>query len=68
MNIKDRYPKGTKIKCINMKDSLHPIPPGTIGLVDHVDDAGQIHMHWENGSSLALIPEVDEFQIIDQKT
>ena len=38
--------------------------PGSIGTVDHVDNAGTIHMSWENGSSLGLIPGEDRFKII----
>lgn len=37
------------------------MPAGLTGIVDSVDDLGQIHCHWENGSSLALIPGVDHF-------
>lgn len=43
------------------------VPPGSKGTVDHVDDMGQIHMRWENGSSLALNVEVDQFDIITQQ-
>lgn len=68
MNIKDKYPTGTKIKCIYMQDSTHPVPFGTVGTVNYVDDANQIHVNWENGSSLALIPGIDEFEIIEHAT
>ena len=30
--------------------------PGLKGIVKSVDDAGQLHMIWENGRSLALVP------------
>ena len=60
--IKRRYPKGTKIKCLEMSDPYHPVPPGTVGEVEHVDDMGTIHMKWENGSSLGLIYGEDRFQ------
>ena len=36
---------------------------GLRGIVDHVDDAAQIHCIWQNGSSLALIPGEDKFHI-----
>ena len=62
--IKNRYPKGTKIKLIEMNDVQAP-PIGTTGIIDFVDDIGQIHISWNNGSSLALIPDVDKFEIID---
>jgi hypothetical protein len=37
---------------------------GLEGTVNSVDDAGQIHVSWENGSTLALIEGVDAFKII----
>ena len=62
------YPEGTKIKLNYMKDNYNPVPSGTQGIVDHVDDAGQIHVKWENGSSLALLYDEDDFEIINEKT
>ena len=59
--LRQRYPKGTRLKLISMEDP-HGVPEGTVGAVDFIDDAGQIHMKWETGSCLALIPEVDRFQ------
>lgn len=59
--LKEKYPVGTIIQCILMRDDLHPVPSGTIGTVKSIDDAGQIHMNWENGSTLALVPNTDEF-------
>lgn len=67
MNYKEKYPKGTKIRCIYMDDPYHPVPPGTIGTVDFVDDAGTIHVHWENGSSLGLIEGEDQFEVLRPK-
>ena len=62
--LRKRYPAGTQIRLINMNDSLNPVEPGTVGVVDHVDDGGNIHMKWENGRSLALIEGVDEFEVL----
>ena len=62
--IKAQYPEGTKIKLIAMDDMQAP-PPGTIGTVVCVDDAGSIHVRWETGSGLALIPGVDSFKKIE---
>ena len=41
--IHEMYPKGAVVRLIHMDDYIHPVPDGTIGVVDHVDDAGQIH-------------------------
>lgn len=62
--IRKKYPKGTKIKCINMDDGM-PIKGGTIGEVEFVDDIGSIFMIWPNGRTTALIPGVDDFEIVD---
>lgn len=59
--IKEKYPVGTKIELVNMEGESH-MEPGLIGEVTDVDDIGQIHMKWENGSSLALNTEVDSFK------
>lgn len=59
--MKKDYPAGTKVKLVSMVDDVNPVPSGTIGEVTFVDDMGQIHVNWENGSGLALIPMVDSF-------
>lgn len=61
--IKDKYPEGTKVRLESMEDEKQ-MPEGLEGVVDFVDDIGQIHCKWENGSSLALIEGVDDFRVI----
>ena len=56
--LRRQYPPGTKIKC---NDDCHPVPDGTLGTVQFVDDAGTIHVGWDNGSSLGLVPGEDQF-------
>lgn len=58
------YPSGTRIKLNYMEDE-HGVESGTYGTVDFVDDAGQIQMIWDNGRTLALIADVDSFEIVD---
>ena len=62
--LRERYPAGIRIRLIHMADDIAPVPPGTIGSVALIDDAGNIHMNWENCRSLALIEGVDEFEVI----
>lgn len=60
--IRQNYQPGTKVVLDEkMEDPYREMPAGLTGIVDSVDDLGQIHCHWENGSSLALIPGVDHF-------
>ena len=63
---KEMYPKGTRIELIDMDDPYAPVPSGTKGTVVCVDDMGQIHMKWDNGRTLALVPSVDEFKTIKE--
>ena len=34
----------------------------TMERLDHVDDAGTIHMKWDNGRTLGLVPVEDQFR------
>ena len=62
--LRERYPAGTIIRLIHMDDPYAPVPPGTIGEVQMVDDGGNIHMIWRNGRSLPLIESADDFEVI----
>lgn len=62
--LREMYPEGTKIILQEMRDESR-MAKGLKGTVTHVDDAGKIHMKWENGSSLALNVEVDTFKKIE---
>lgn len=55
--------KGTKIKLLYMHKEPQ-MPSGLIGIVDFIDSANQIHIQWENGSSLAINTEIDKFEIL----
>ena len=65
--IKEQYPPGTRIRLNSMDDPWHPIPSGTEGAVDFVDDAGQIFMKWDNGRTLPLAPGEDRFTVLPPK-
>lgn len=56
------YPPGTRVLLDQMNDPYAPVPPGTKGTVQFVDDIGQLHMSWDNGRTLALVPGEDDFR------
>lgn len=58
---------GQRVKLIHMQDP-YPVPPGTLGTIEFVDDYDQIHVAWDNGSCLALIFGIDKFHIIKKAT
>lgn len=61
--IKKKYPVGTRIQLDHMEGE-RDMPDGLRGTVEHVDDQGQLHMKWDNGRSLAVVPNVDDFYIL----
>jgi len=55
---------GKRVRIIFMED-VDPIEPGQIGVVKSVDDLGQLQVDWDNGRTLAIIPEKDQFEVLD---
>ena len=56
---------GMRIKCIEMLDDPRPIESGATGIVICVDDAGQIHVAWDSGRTLALAL-IDKYEVIGE--
>jgi hypothetical protein len=59
---------GDTIKVIRMddkggKDWQASKMNGVVAKIDYIDDAGQVHLE---GYGLALIPEVDDFTVIEE--
>ena len=58
--LREKYPQGCRVELVKMDDPYREMPPGLKGTVEGVDDSGSIHVHWENGSSLAVVYKEDE--------
>ena len=65
--MQEQYPPGTRIRLNSMNDPYAPVAPGTEGIVELVDDAGSIHMKWDNGRTLAIVPGEDSFTVLPPK-
>ena len=61
--VSEEYMKGTRV-VLNEMAGEDKMPSGLRGTVTSVDDMGQIHVAWDNGSSLAL-SEGDSFSKAD---
>ena len=60
-----KFPVGTRIKLIALQEGeALTLPAGTIGTVRGVDDEPSLLMGWDNGSTLKLYPDGDEYEII----
>jgi hypothetical protein len=42
-----------------------PLPTGLEGTITAVDDIGTIHVKWDNGRTLGLTQDGDEFEILN---
>ena len=62
--IKDRFLPGRRVLLHEMKGESR-MYDGLEGTIESVDDIGQIHIRWDNGSSLALNYEEDSFEVAD---
>ena len=58
--------KGKRIELIYTSDPYTNLKPGHRGTVDFVDDMGTIHVNWDNGSTLGLVPGEDQYRFVDE--
>ena len=63
---REMYPEGTLIQLDHMNDP-YPVPAGTVGGVVSVDDGGNVQVRWQNGRTLAVIPEADQFHVVENE-
>ncbi|MBU5311590.1 DUF4314 domain-containing protein [Tissierella carlieri] len=60
------YPIGTRIELLSAMDDMQGVERGTKGTVIGVDDICTIHMKWDNGRGLGLIPGEDKFKVLSR--
>lgn len=54
---------GDKIRIIRMNDRCGSIYEGKEGYITLIDSIGQLHGNW---GGLALIPEEDEYELVEE--
>lgn len=65
-NIDPKAKPGLRIKLIKMHDDPRPVDDDMEGVIDHVDSLGTIHVEWDNGRVLGVIPNHDEYILYPQ--
>lgn len=65
--LKEDYPKGTRIVLLSMGDDPRPIESGTRGTVKFVDDLATVHCNFDNGRSLGLAYGEDRYRKLTEQ-
>lgn len=60
------YKKGQRVELVSTTDEYTKLVPGDKGTIRLVDDIGTVHINWDNGNTLGMIPGEDEIIIIDE--
>lgn len=53
---------GDRIRLIRTTDRYTNLEPGALGTVRLIDSVGTLHVDWDNGSLLGLVPGHDQFE------
>lgn len=59
-----KLPHGTRVRLVRTTDVYTQLPRGSEGTVTLTDSMGTVHVKWDNGSSLGLIPNEDRWEVI----
>jgi len=64
--LREHYPKGCRVRLLQMDDPYRPdLKAGAMGTVVGVDDAGNILVSWDCGSSLSVLYGVDSCTVVE---
>jgi uncharacterized protein DUF4314 len=55
--------QGRRIRLVRCDDPHTRLKPGTRGIVTFVDGLDTVHVAWDDGSRLGLIPGVDQWEL-----
>ncbi len=57
--------QGDRIELVYTSDEHTNLEPGDRGTVTGVDDVGTVHVAWDSGSRLGLVPGEDRYKTVD---
>lgn len=55
---------GKRVRLDAINDPYTTIKPGTLGTVGFIDDMGTIHVDWDDGRQLGLVPGQDRWTVV----
>lgn len=55
---------GKRVRLKSTSDQFTKLAPGAEGTIKLIDDLGTVHVNWDDGSTLGLVPEEDFWEVI----
>ena len=56
--------KGRRVRLVSTSDPYTRLRSGEQGTAQYVDDAGTLHVQWDDGSHLGMVPGHDRWQYV----
>lgn len=57
----------TRVRLLYTSDEHTKLRPGAEGTISFIDSMRTIHVDWDDGSTLGLIPGVDSWEVLSKK-
>lgn len=57
---KSEFRPGDRVRLVAIDDPYTRLRPGDVGTVRRVDDAGTVHVTWDSGSTLGIVPDAGD--------
>lgn len=55
---------GDRVRLLSVSDDWTDLKPGALGTVTFIDALGTVHVDWDSGSNLGLVPGQDAFEVL----
>ena len=62
-NIDPMAREGMRVRMIHMDDE-RPVDEGLEGTIEKIDDLGTLHVRWDDGRLLGVIPNEDDYELL----
>lgn len=63
-----KYPVGSRIELLSMgNDDPSPIPNGSRGIIKSIDGMATVHVIWDDGRQIGVIPGIDHFRLLSDE-